>query len=112
MARGSRPSPVAFGGMTVGCALSFVALAATGCGYGTPATITPQQKQTRVAFINAHARFSDRELAQLCPGLYPRDFLTKTGKYPDAKPDKKRTPPKVTAADRTQAQAAGCDVRP
>jgi hypothetical protein len=83
-----------------------------GCDYGTPATITPQQEQARVAFIADHADFSDRELAQLCPGLYPPRFLTDGDKYPDGKPDKGRKAPQVTAKDRTDAQAAGCDVRP
>ena len=89
-----------------------LAASSTGCNYGTPATITPQQQQARVAFIADHADFSDRELAQLCPALYPATFLTNGDKYPDGKPDKGRKAPTVTAEDRADAKAAGCDVRP
>jgi hypothetical protein len=97
----------------VACAAAAVlAVTVAGCSYGTPAAITPQQQQARIAFLNTHVDFSDRELAQLCPGLYPTDFLTNTSKYREAKPDKNRKAPKVTAADRAQAQAAGCDERP
>ncbi|HYV17299.1 MAG TPA: hypothetical protein VE972_14895 [Conexibacter sp.] len=105
------PAPRAF--PLAACAAAAV-LAATvaGCDYGSPATITPQQQQARIAFLDAHADFSDRELAQLCPGLYPTDFLTNTSKYREAKRDGKRKAPKVTATDRAQAHAAGCDVRP
>lgn len=83
-----------------------------GCGYGTPAKLTAQQEHARIAFLKAHENFNDRELAQLCPGLYPRDFLTNASKYPEGKRTKGRTPPTVTAADRAQARAAACDVRP
>jgi hypothetical protein len=100
--------------MSVRCALSLVACAAAlalgGCAYGTAAPLSSAQEQARVAFLKRHGRFDDRELAQLCPGLYPRSFLTDTSKYPEAKPPKGRTSPKVTAADRAQAAAAGCAV--
>ena len=51
-------------------------LALGGCAYGTAARLTPAQEQARVAFIKAHKDFSDRDMAKLCPGLYPADFLT------------------------------------
>jgi len=51
-----------------------------GCAYGTAAKLTPAQERARIAFLKAHTDFDDRELAQLCPGLYPRDFLTNPDK--------------------------------
>jgi hypothetical protein len=83
-----------------------------GCGYGTPAKLTPAQQQARLRLIQSHTSLTDRQLAKICPGLYPRDFLTNTKKYPLTSKDKDKRQPKVTAADRAQAQAAGCDVRP
>lgn len=89
------------------------ALAVGGCGdTGTKAKLTSAEEQARAAFVKEHDDFSDRELARLCPGLYPRTFLTNTDKYPIPRGEKDRTPPKVTAHDRAEAQAAGCDVRP
>ncbi len=85
-----------------------VAAAFGGCAYGTPAKITPAQQQARVQFLKDHPDFSDRQLAQLCPGLYPASFLKDTKKYPLAKKAKGEKTVKVTAADRTQAAAAGC----
>ncbi len=93
--------------------LLVVALATGGCGdEGDKAKLTAAQEQARVAFIESHGDFSDRELAKLCPGMYPKTFLTDTDKYPIPRGEKDRTPPKVTAHDRAEAQAAGCDVRP
>jgi len=90
-----------------------VAWAIGGCGdEGDAAKLTAAQEQARVAFVESHGNFSDRELAKLCPGLYPKDFLTNTDDYPIPRDEKDRTPPKVTAQDRTEAKAAGCDVRP
>jgi hypothetical protein len=95
-------------------ALATAALAATvalgGCAYGTPAKITSAQQQARVTFLNEHRDFSDRQLARLCPGLYPADFLKDTKKYPLAKKQKGEQAVTVTAADRAQAAAAGCGV--
>ena len=94
-------------------ALLVVALAAGGCGdEGDKAKLTAAQQQARLTFVESHGDFSDRELAKLCPGLYPKDYLTNTDKYPIPRGEKDRTPPKVTADDRADAQAAGCDVRP
>jgi hypothetical protein len=95
-------------------ALSAVALAAGvgGCAYGTSATLTASQQDARTRFVKDHASLTDHQLARLCPGLYPRTFLTDRKRYPLTKDDKARTQPRVTAADRAQAQAAGCDVRP
>jgi hypothetical protein len=88
------------------------ALVVGGCAYGTPAKLTADQKQARIAFLKAHGGFDDHDLAKLCPGMYPTDFLTDTKKWPAGKPRKNHTSPKVTAADRADAKAAGCDVRP
>jgi hypothetical protein len=88
------------------------ALAVGGCAYGTPAKLTAAQEQARIVFLKSHKGFDDHDLAQLCPGLYPTDFLSDTKKWPAGKPRKNHTSPKVTAADRAQAKAAGCDIRP
>jgi hypothetical protein len=95
-------------------ALSAVALAAGagGCAYGTSAKLTTAQQDARVRFVKDHAKLTDHQLARLCPGLYPRTFLTDRKKYPLTKDDKARTQPRATAADRAQATAAGCAVRP
>lgn len=90
-----------------------LALALGACGStGEKADLTPAQEQARLAFVEAHDDWNDRELARLCPALYPRDFLTDEDKYPAAREDDARRPPAITAADREQAQAAGCDVFP
>jgi hypothetical protein len=95
-------------------ALATAALAAAaafgGCAYGTPAQITAAQQRARVTFVKDHGDFSDRQLAQLCPGLYPARFLKDTKKYPLAKKGKSEKAVTVTAADRAQAVAAGCNV--
>lgn len=92
-------------------ALPFLLLATLvigGCGYGTAADLTSAQKQARVDFIRQVGKFDDHELARLCPGLYPSDFLTNTGKYP--KERKGHRNPTVTVQLRDAARAAGCDV--
>lgn len=83
-------------------------LAVGGCGYGKQADITPAQEQARVQLLRDSGDFNDHELARICPGLYPTDFLTDEDKYPKEAKDH-RTPP-VTQAIRAQARAAGCDV--
>lgn len=88
------------------------ALLIGGCGSAEEADLTPAQREARIAFLEAHEDFSDRELARLCPGLYPRDFLTDEDEYPVPRGEGDRDHPKVTAEDRRQAAAAGCDVRP
>ena len=89
------------------------ALAVVGCGStGEKADLTPAQEQARRAFVDSHADFNDRELARLCPGMYPKDFLTNKDKYPLPRGQKDRAPRKFTAKDRAEATAAGCDVRP
>jgi hypothetical protein len=94
----------------------FAALALGGCAYGTAARLTPAQEHARIAFIAAHRGFSDRDLAQLCPGLYPRDFLTNSKKWPAGKAASgDRSPRAIAAARASEAaalSAAGCDVRP
>jgi hypothetical protein len=85
---------------------------AGGCGSGTPVKLTSAQEQARIRLIESHTSLTDRQLAKICPGLYPRDFLTNTKKYPLTSKDKDKKQPQITAADRAQAQAAGCDLRP
>ncbi len=92
--------------------LALLAVLIGGCAYGTAARLTPAQEQARIAFIRAHSGFSDRQLAQLCPGLYPADFLTNHSKWPAGKASTSDKPVRVTAHDRAEAQSAGCDVRP
>lgn len=89
-----------------------VALVVAGCEYGTAAPLTAQQEQERQAFIESHGDLSDRDLARLCPGLYPRDFLTDHDEWPAGELRDGETDARFTAADRAQARAAGCDVRP
>lgn len=89
-------------------ALPFAALVIAGCAAGQKADITPQQQQARVEFLRDNAKFDDHELARLCPGLYPRDFLTNEDAYP--KETKDHRTPRITQAIRDQARAAGCDV--
>lgn len=85
-----------------------VTLAVGGCTYGEKAAISPSQEQARVEFLKDHGDFNDHGLARLCPGLYPRDFLTNEDDYPKERKDHRN--PAVTQADRDQATAAGCDV--
>jgi hypothetical protein len=87
-----------------------------GCAYGTEARLTPEQQRARVAFIDAHDDYSDRDLARLCPGLYPRDFLTDEDEWPagEARRDD-RTSRQIEAVRARQAaaiRAAACDVFP
>lgn len=84
------------------------ALAVAGCSAGEAADLTPEQRDARIQFVKDHPDFDDHELARLCPGLYPRDFLTNEDDYPDE--DREHRDPPVTAQDRAQARAAGCDV--
>lgn len=102
--------------MTARRALPLLAVTAVvalgGCDYGTAAKLTTEQEQARIAFIEDRPDWSDRELAKLCPGLYPKDFLTDEDEYPVPRDEDDRTPKKITAQDRADADAAGCDIRP
>ncbi|MDO8184218.1 hypothetical protein Q5424_00185 [Conexibacter sp. JD483] len=86
------------------------ALVVAGCDSVEKADITPEQRAARVQLIRAADNFDDQDLARLCRGLYPSDFLTKPGDYPDEKKDH-RAP---SAADRDRLAGlvarAGCDV--
>jgi len=94
--------------------LAIVALG--GCAYGTAARLTPAQERARISLLESHKGFSDRDLAKLCPGLYPRDFLTNSKKWPAGKAATgDRSASAIAAARTTQAaalSAAGCDVYP
>jgi len=91
-------------------------LALGGCAYGTAARLTPAQQRARIAFIQSHKSYSDRDLARLCPGMYPRDFLTNAKKWPSGKAASgDRSARAIAAARASQAaalSAAGCDVYP
>jgi hypothetical protein len=91
-------------------------LALCGCAYGTEARLTPAQDRARVAFIEDHGDYSDRDLARLCPGLYPRDFLTNHGDWPAGERRSGDLSTSAIAAARTREaadlRAAGCDVHP
>jgi len=95
---------------------SLALLAAGGCAYGTAARLTDAQEQARIAFIKAHDDYSDRDLARLCPGLYPRDFLTNESDWPAGKARSGDLSSRAIATARTreaaQIRAAGCDVFP
>lgn len=92
------------------------ALLVGGCADGTPARLTPQQETARVAFIKAHDGYSDRDLARLCPGLYPRDFLTNKSDWPAGEARSGDMTARQIAAARArqaaQISAAACDVYP
>jgi len=92
------------------------ALVVGGCAYGTEARLTPAQERARIAFVKAHDDYSDRDLARLCPGLYPRDFLTNHDDWPAGeRRSGDLTRRQVDAARARQAaaiRAAGCDVFP
>lgn len=96
--------------------VSLALLALGGCAYGTAARLTPAQEQARTAFIAAHDDYSDRDLARLCPGLYPRDFLTNHDDWPAGEARSGDRSTRAIAAARTrqatQISAAGCDVFP
>jgi hypothetical protein len=97
-------------------AVSLALLALGGCAYGTAARLTPAQESARPAFIEAHGDFSDRDLARLCPGLYPRDFLTNTSDWPAGEARSgdlsSRAIAIARARDAADVRAAGCDVFP
>ncbi len=92
------------------------ALALAGCEYGTEARLTAEQQRARVAFIEANDDYSDRDLARLCPGLYPRDFLTDEDEWPAGEARRgDLTSRQIEAARARQAaeiRAAACDVFP
>lgn len=83
-------------------------LAIGGCGYGTKADVTASQREKRAELIEVAGKYSDHELARLCPGLYPSDFLTNEDKYPKSK--NKHTTPRLTSTVRQLVSEAGCDV--
>lgn len=92
------------------------ALVVGGCAYGTEARLTPAQEKARVAFIEDHGDYSDRDLARLCPGLYPRDFLTNKDDWPAGEARSGDLSAREIDAARTRdaaaVRAAGCDVYP
>ncbi len=88
------------------------ALAVGGCAYGTAADLTAEQERARIAFIESHGDLSDRDLARLCPGLYPRDFLTDPDEWPAGELRDGERDARFTDEDRAEASAAACDVRP
>jgi len=88
------------------------ALAIGGCSYGTAADLTAAQETARTQFIEDHGDLSDRDLARLCPGLYPSDFLTDEDEWPAGERRDGDRDATFTAQDRAEARAAGCDVRP
>ncbi|HEX5145400.1 MAG TPA: hypothetical protein VFV85_00150 [Conexibacter sp.] len=90
-------------------------LAVGGCAYGTPARITQAQDSARIRFLQDHADYSDRDLARICPGLYPSDFLTNKDKWPAGESRSGDMSASAIAAAKTRdaaaIAAAGCDVR-
>jgi hypothetical protein len=92
------------------------ALVLGGCAYGTEARLTSAQDTARIQFIKDHGSYSDRDLARLCPGLYPRDFLTNKGDWPAGEARSGDMSARQIDAARTRdaaaIEAAGCDVYP
>jgi hypothetical protein len=97
-------------------AASLALLALGGCAYGDEARLTPAQERARIAFIEDHGDLSDRDLARLCPGLYPRDFLTNEDDWPAGEARSGDLTAREVEAARTreaaELRAAGCDVYP
>jgi hypothetical protein len=95
---------------------SLTLFALGGCAYGTAARLTSAQERARVAFIEDHGDFSDRDLARLCPGLYPRDFLTNEDDWPAGEARSGDLSARAIEVARTreaaELRAAGCDVFP
>lgn len=89
-----------------------VTLVASGCDYGTSASLTDEQRRARLEFIDENRDLTDRQLARLCPGLYPRDFLDDTEKWPAAKLRDGDRDRRFSADELAAARAAGCDIRP
>jgi hypothetical protein len=91
-------------------------LAVGGCSYGTAARLTPAQERARIQFIQDHDDYSDRDLARLCPGMYPRDFLANHDDWPAGEARSGdmsvRAIDAARARDAAAVSAAGCDVRP
>lgn len=96
--------------------LLLVLLVLGGCAYGTAARLRPAQERARIQLLQSHKGYSDRDLARLCPGLYPTDFLTNSKKWPSGKASKgDRSASAIARARAREAaavRAAGCDVRP
>jgi len=97
--------------------LALVALLALGgCAYGTAARLTPAQERARQTLIERHSDYSDRDLARLCPGLYPRDFLTNKDDWPAGEARSGDLSARAIAGARIREaaalKAAGCDVFP
>jgi hypothetical protein len=96
--------------------VSLALLALGGCAYGTEAKLTPAQAQARKAFIEDHGDYSDRDLARLCPGLYPRGFLTDHDEWRAGEARSGDLTTRQIAVARTreaaQIRAAACDVFP
>jgi hypothetical protein len=96
--------------------VSLSLLAIGGCSYGTEARLTPAQERARIDFIKTHDDYSDRDLARLCPGLYPRDFLTNEDDWPAGERRSGDLTVRQLATARTRQaaaiRAAACDVYP
>lgn len=86
------------------------ALVVAGCGSVDKADITPEQRAAREQLIRAAKDFDDHELARLCRGLYPSDFLTNDDDYP--KEDEDHRDPSAAEKARLAGlvSRAGCDV--
>jgi len=76
-------------------------------GGGSSASLTVGQKAARAQLLKANRGLNDRELAKLCPALYPRDFET-AKKYKDIRSKQKLKKTTFSAADRALAERAGC----
>lgn len=76
-------------------------------GGGTSASLTAGQKAARAELLKANRGLNDRELAKLCPALYPRDFET-AKKYKDIRSKQKLKKTTFSASDRALAKRAGC----
>lgn len=76
-------------------------------GGGASSTLSAGQKAARAQLLKANRGLNDRELAKLCPALYPRDFET-AKKYKDIRGKQKLKKTSFSAEDRALAARAGC----
>ncbi len=70
-------------------------------------TLTAGQQDARLQLVKENGGLNDRELAKLCPALYPADFET-AKKYKDIRGKQKLRKTTFPAEARRLAARAGC----
>ncbi len=70
-------------------------------------TLTPDQRTARLQLVKENGGLNDRELAKLCPGLYPTGLET-AKKYKDIRDKQKLRKTTFPAEAKRLAARAGC----